>query len=109
MSLVTISDTITVSSVDTGTALRLTYNSDGSVSGYNGVIFSVDVDLPGSSPAVDAAILGNSFYGLATADLSAIGSGTFQLTFSSPAYPGHVVSPMLDKDSFVDAFGEGWR
>jgi hypothetical protein len=105
----TVSDAITVSSVDTGTALRLTYNSDGSVSGYSGVIFSVDVDVPGAIPALDAATLGSSLYGLASADLSAVGSGTFQLTFSSPAYPGHVVSPLLDKDSFVDAFGEGWR
>lgn len=107
------SDIILVSSTDLGNGLRLSYDVTGNYLGptaYLGNIFTVDINLPGGASAMNAASLGNSFYSLATADLSGLGGGTaFQLTFTSPAYPGRQVSPLLDKNGFVDAFREGWR
>lgn len=110
------SDNIQVTATDLGNGLRLSYDNLGTAGGYGGPtayvgnIFSVDINLPGATRAINAASLGNSFYSLATADLSGIGGTTaFQLSFSSPAYPGRVVSPLLGKDAFKDAFREGWR
>lgn len=114
--LLGLSDNIQVTAMDTGSGLRLTYNNLGNAggflgpTGYTGTIFQVDVSLPGASSALNAASFGSSLYAIANADLSGLtGSTSFELTFSSPAYPGRQVSPLLDRNAFRDAFREGWR
>ena len=103
-------DDIQITATDTGSSLLLSYDNLGGPTGYIGNIFTVDLSLPSlpnGAALQNAASFGSSLLAVANANLSGVdGNMAFQLTFTSPAYPGHQVVPLLDKASFVDAFSE---
>jgi len=110
------SDNIAITATDLGNGLLLSYDNLGTSGGYGGPtgyvgnIFKVELNLPGSSPALNAASFGNSLYAIANANLDSLtGSTAFQLTFTSPMYGGRQIAPLLEKTGFKDAFREGWR